>query len=217
MMPVQPAYASASPRGVPGRGTDRRRGVAELLSAVASGLSVLREPNGVRERFEEELRLIVRARSVAVCDGTLSTPAPNVRCFDVPVLAPPQRARIEIVFESGRTLDGWTCHVLEAAAHIAAVLLELERAQGRPPQFARVRGDGAAPLIGSSRAIRDVRERIERVAATDFTVLIEGESGPQPHPSFVEVCREAAVCHRYWQVEGARDNTTGLPVASFAR
>jgi transcriptional regulator with PAS, ATPase and Fis domain len=177
MLPVQPAYASASPRGVPGRGTDRRRGVAELLSAVASGLSVLREPSGVRERFEEELRSIVRARSVAVCDGTLSTPAPNVMCFDVPVLAPPQRARIEIVFESGRTLDGWTCHVLEAAAHIAAVLLELERAHGRPPQFARVRGDGAAPLIGSSRAIRDVRERIERVAATDFTVLIEGESG----------------------------------------
>ena len=37
--------------------------------------------------------------------------------------------------------------------------------------------DGAAPLIGSSEAIRRVRERIERVAATDFTILIEGESG----------------------------------------
>jgi transcriptional regulator with PAS, ATPase and Fis domain len=32
-------------------------------------------------------------------------------------------------------------------------------------------------LIGSSQAIRAVRDRIERVAATDFTVLIEGESG----------------------------------------
>jgi two-component system response regulator HydG len=45
------------------------------------------------------------------------------------------------------------------------------------PVAARRPGDGAAPLIGSSEAIRRVRERIERVAATDFTVLIEGESG----------------------------------------
>jgi hypothetical protein len=34
-----------------------------------------------------------------------------------------------------------------------------------------------------------VRERIERVAATDFTVLVEGASGPQPHPDFIEVSR----------------------------
>jgi transcriptional regulator with PAS, ATPase and Fis domain len=37
--------------------------------------------------------------------------------------------------------------------------------------------DGAAPLIGSSSVMRAVRDRIERVASTDFTVLIEGESG----------------------------------------
>ena len=37
--------------------------------------------------------------------------------------------------------------------------------------------DGAAPLIGSSAVMRGVRDRIERVALTDFTVLIEGESG----------------------------------------
>jgi two-component system response regulator HydG len=45
---------------------------------------------------------------------------------------------------------------------------------GLPP---RRQPDGAAPLIGSSDAIRRVRDRIERVAANDFTVLIEGESG----------------------------------------
>jgi hypothetical protein len=41
--------------------------------------------------------------------------------------------------------------------------------------------DGAAPLIGSSPAIQQVRNRIERIAATDFTMLVEGASGPQPH------------------------------------
>ena len=40
-----------------------------------------------------------------------------------------------------------------------------------------MRRDGAAPLIGSSNVMRAVRERVERVAATDFTVLIDGESG----------------------------------------
>jgi hypothetical protein len=64
----------------------------------------------------------------------------------------------------------------------------------------------AAPLIGSSAAIRGVRQRIERVAATDFTVLIEGAIGPQPHPSFIEVSDQAALCDRYGAVERARES-----------
>jgi transcriptional regulator with PAS, ATPase and Fis domain len=37
--------------------------------------------------------------------------------------------------------------------------------------------DMAAPLIGSTSAMRQLRSTIERVASTDFTVLLEGESG----------------------------------------
>jgi DNA-binding NtrC family response regulator len=37
----------------------------------------------------------------------------------------------------------------------------------------------AAPLIGSTVAMRQLRATIERVACTDFTVLLEGESDPQ--------------------------------------
>jgi transcriptional regulator with PAS, ATPase and Fis domain len=160
-----------------GRAADKRRTPSSLVAALTAGLAIARDPVMLRTRFEEELRGLVRAQSIAVCDGTLSAvPAPNVMCFDIPVPAP-QRARIEAVFDPGRTLDGWTCQVLESAAHVAAMLLEIERAQGRAPQCARPRGDGAAPLIGSSQAIRHVRDRIERVAITDFTILIEGESG----------------------------------------
>jgi hypothetical protein len=148
---------------------------------------------------------MVRARSIAVCDGALSgAPPPNVMCFEIPTVVSSQRARIEVIFDQGRTLDRWTCQMLEGAAHLAALLLEIERAHGRPPQFARVR-DGA-PLIRSSQAIRLVRHRIEDVAATDFTVLIEGASGPQPHPSFIEVFCEAPVCDGHGTVAGAADD-----------
>jgi len=40
-----------------------------------------------------------------------------------------------------------------------------------------MRRDGAASLIGSSAVMQAVRERIERVAATDFVALVDGESG----------------------------------------
>jgi hypothetical protein len=207
---MQPAYAPG-PRRAQGRATDRRRGAGELLRTVTSGLNATREVARVRERFEEELRALVRARSIGVYDGALAAPAdPGVLVIDIPAEVPPQRPRIEAVFDPGRSLDGWTCQVLESAAQVAALLLEIERAQGRAPLFARVRGDGAAPLIGSSLGIRLVRERIERVAATDFTVLIEGASGPQPHCSFVEVFCEAPVSVGEGEVEGARQIETAL-------
>ena len=185
---VDVLYVPAAARGAHGRGAERRRGASALLQSVINALSVASGPASVRERFEQELTSMVRARAVAVCEGSSAQqPAGNVMVFDIPSVVLAQCARIEIVFDPGRTLDGWTCELLQAATHVAALVLEIERALGRPPQFARIRRDGAAPLIGSSRAIRQVRERIERVAATDFTILIEGGIGPQPHPNSIEV------------------------------
>ncbi len=135
----------------------------------------MRDTTLARERFEEALRTMVRARSIAICEDPVGPAPATVMGFDIPSPWSHHRSRLEAVFDPARTLDGWTCQVLDAATHVAALLLEIERAHGRGA--ARGRGDGAAPLIGSSQAIRAVRERIERVAATDFTVLIEGESG----------------------------------------
>jgi transcriptional regulator with PAS, ATPase and Fis domain len=176
MVMSEPACASAGPIRVTRRAADRRRGAAALLTAVTSGLSVTRESRFVRERFEEELRTLVRARSIALCDDPVAPAGPNAMTFEVPSLSPHHRARIEAVFDPSRTLDGWSCQMIDAATHVAALLLEIERVARRALP-GRHPADGAAPLIGSSRAIRAVRERIERVAATDFTVLIEGESG----------------------------------------
>ena len=65
--------------------------------------------------------------------------------------------------------------MLAAGAQVVGLLLEIERANGRRPlASARNQTDGGVPLIASSRAIRLVRDRIERVASTDFTVLVGG-------------------------------------------
>ena len=66
----------------------------------------------------------------------------------------------------------------EAGAAIRLIADSLDVPCGTPLVLtSRMRRDGAAPLIGSSPVMRAVRERIERVAATDFVTLIDGESG----------------------------------------
>ena len=176
VMVAEPAYASVGPNRVDRRAADRRRNAAALLAAVTSGLAAARDTVFARERFEQVLRSLVQARSIALCDDPIGVPGDDVMTFPVPGGVPHHRARIEAVFEPPRMLDGWTCQLLDTATHVAGLILEIERAQGRS-HAGRNRVDGAAPLIGSSLAIRAVRDRIERVAATDFTVLIEGESG----------------------------------------
>jgi hypothetical protein len=158
----------------------------------------------VRERFEEELRTLVRAKSVTFRHDEDATNQPNVISFDLPGSPIDGRPRLEAVFDPTRPVDERAHRMLAAAAQVAGLLLEIERANGRwPLACARSRTDGAAPLIGSSRAIRLVRDRIDRVATTDFTVLIEGGSGPQPHPNFIGFFFAAAVDDGQGAVEGA--------------
>ena len=74
--------------------------------------------------------------------------------------------------------------MLGVAAHVGALVLEIERsrlelARAGGGAAARPAGDGAAPLIGATPVMHALRADIERVAATDFTILIEGPSDPQ--------------------------------------
>ena len=161
------------------RETDPTCATATLVAALTRALSVVREPRLVRARFEQEVCGLLKATSIALRDdrdGVVDRPGLVRLDVPGPPYEPPQR--LEIVFEPGRQIDGRTRRLLASAAAIAGLLIEIERANGRwPLACARTRADGAAPLIGSSHAIRQVRARIEKVAVTDFTVLIEGESG----------------------------------------
>jgi transcriptional regulator with PAS, ATPase and Fis domain len=149
-----------------------------MLETLTTGLASIREPRLVRERFEQELRALVRATSVRFRSDGEDSRHPNVISFEVPGSPFERRPWLEAVFDPAKPVDDRARQMLAAGAQIAGLLLEMERANGRwPLASARSGGDGAAPLVGSSSAIRAVRDRIERVAATDFTVLIEGESG----------------------------------------
>jgi transcriptional regulator with PAS, ATPase and Fis domain len=178
MLRRDPAFGAPTIATAAGRAADRRRNAASLVAAVASGVSIAREPRVARERLEEELRVALQARAVLVREDPIALlpPAPNVLCVEVPSID--TRARIDAVFDTPPAVDEWACQLMEAAGQLAALILELERVMGRgAPGVLKKPGDGAAPFIGSSDGIRRVRDRIERVAPSDVTVLIEGESG----------------------------------------
>ena len=205
-----PSCGAPVPAGPRGRVAERRRSTATLLAAIMAEAARARDPRAARDRLVDALRGMLHARAVVLREvPTVFPPTPphTVAC-DVPIWTTEGRARLEAVFEAPRPLDAWSWQLLTAAAQLAALLLELERAGGRGPAASRP-ADGAAPLIGSSAAIRAVRERIERVAGTDFTILIEGAIGPESHPSFIEVSRDVALRDRHGEVAGAREDGAG--------
>ena len=168
------AHALAHPGG---RAVERRQSVVTLIGALAAAPAG-REPAAARARLVAAVCRLLQARSVVIREepATFAT-SPSTLWLEVPGPAGESRARLEATFDAPRRLDAWSCQLMETASQLAGLLLDLERATGRTPLQARKPGDGAAPLIGSSDAIRRVRERIERVAATEFTILVEGESG----------------------------------------
>ena len=167
------------------RAPERRRGIAAVIAAVAAAAPLAREPRLLRQRFEDELRELIHARAVELRDvGTEPTRQDVSVTIDVAV-GSSMLGAIDAVFDAGRHVDDWTRQCIASACPLAAVVLVLERAHrasGTP-----VRTDGAAPIIGSCPRIRLVRERIERVAATDFTVLVEGGIDAHAHPDFIAV------------------------------
>lgn len=169
------------------RQRDRRRGLGDVLATLARAIGGATEVGSLRSAFEEALARTLPVRSVALrdCGGRWR---PDDRrgtadgvAFDVVGPSPGQRGILEATFERGRRLGEWDFQLMGHAAHLASVVLEADRARSAvraaPVLPARAVRDGAAPLVGSSAVMSELRERIGRVAQTDFTVLLEGESG----------------------------------------
>jgi len=161
------------------RAADRRRTTGTLLTSLSLSLPSMRDTRQLRAKFEEELRALLDVRRIDLRDGpATATPLDASMSLEVSAGKLPLGA-IDITLDRAESVfDAWDAQLLDEARSVAALILLLDRAY-RAGTFAasRSRFDGAAPIIGSSAAIRAVRERIDRVAATAFTVLIEGESG----------------------------------------
>jgi transcriptional regulator with GAF, ATPase, and Fis domain len=196
---MSPAPTPPGSSGLPAaraRQRDRRAGLEGLLASLTPALR--RSGAQLRPVFEEVTRRLVCAEHLRLVDAPAGVVpvgmVPGARAITVPVPAdgPAGGMMLEAVSASGRSFEPWELQVLHGAGLVAALLLEIERArqpmrtQASATMTAAVpaRGgmparwpDGAAPLIGSTPAMRVLRHKIERVAATDFTLLIEGESG----------------------------------------
>ena len=157
-----------------------RRGFAVFLAALASQPTAGSRPALSHDHLDSALRALVPIRSARLTTasvGGLSGPhggAPGVLRFPV---STPERPglHLEVTLDPARGLDSWDRQALGNAARVLGLMLgpRREAASGRSGSVA----DGAAPLIGSSACMQHLRRQIERVAATDFTVLIQGETG----------------------------------------
>jgi transcriptional regulator with PAS, ATPase and Fis domain len=170
------------------RQRDRRRGFGELLATLARTIGSRGDTALLRGAFEELVRRTLSVRSVHLRDATSrwasrqDSSAIESVAFEVPGPSPKTRGVLEATFDPGCRPGEWDIQMLGMAANLGALLLEIER---RHLQLTRSElagsktkaADGAAPLIGSTAAMATLRSRIERVAVTDFTVLLEGESG----------------------------------------
>jgi two-component system response regulator HydG len=170
------------------RQRDRRRGFSELLATLARTIGSRGDTALLRGAFEELVRRTLSVRSVHLRDAMSrwgsrpDTSAVESVAFEVPGPSPKTRGVLEATFDPGCRPGEWDIQMLGMAANLGALLLEIERGHLQLTRSelaaSKVRAvDGAAPLIGSTPVMEALRSRIERVAVTDFTVLLEGESG----------------------------------------
>jgi hypothetical protein len=166
------------------RRRDRRRSIAGLCAAVAASLART-DSEALRSRLLDGLRrLVPGARTVSIRDwqvGGVRLEPPSQKplvTFEIPTSDPRRIAVLDVLPAEGRALDDWDMQTLALSSQVGALVLEIESlrkpARADALSVAVCRPDGAAPLIGSTAVMQELRKKIERVAATNFTVLIEG-------------------------------------------
>jgi len=171
------------------RQRDRRRNLGEVVATLARTLTIRNDAGSLRSVFEEALLRTLPVQAVALRDNSRpwAPDRPNdlleTLAFEVVGVTAAHRGTLEAHVDRRRRLGEWDVQLLGQAAQLGTLVLELERLRGTgaprgsmSPPPPRSRRDGAAPLIGSTPAMTALRDRIERVASTDFTVLLEGET-----------------------------------------
>ncbi len=175
VIPIQSARANSMPAA------DSRPGLRQLLATLAAALARVTSTIDLQAIFEEHSPRLLSMRSVRLRElptryhARLVTPTqtPDSVVVGVPTTDPRVQVVLEASFEHGRRLGDDDFEMLTSVAHLGSLVLEASRSRA----VTKPAPDGAAPLIGSTPVMQALRQRLERVALTDFTVLIDGESG----------------------------------------
>jgi hypothetical protein len=152
----------------------------EVVAAISAALAQPHHDGNLPAIFERHVQRLLAVRTVRLREiparyrARLVTPTRTAESvvLGVPTADPSVQAVLEASFDRGRILDDRDFDLLTAAAQLGGLVLEAART--RPATASALMP--ATPLVGSSPVIAALRERLERVAQTDFTVLIEGES-----------------------------------------
>ena len=178
--------ASGMPRCTP-RQRERRGAMAALLSALTRSLDRRLDISLMRGAFEETLRRTLAVQSVHLRENgsrwtAREAAAPESMALEVPGSDPELPGLLEATFHPGCAIGEWDFQMLGLGAQVGALVLEIERLRlqlARAGLFVSPRAPRReeAALVGSTEVMRALRAAIPRVAATDFIVLLEGESG----------------------------------------
>jgi len=190
LTPVNPVSAVGAVDRLP-RQRDRRQALSDLLASLTRFLDKGQDISLMRGAFEEMMRRVVPVRAIQLREassrwtgGLVGTTGIESIALEVPGSDPSTRGFLEATFDPGCRLGDWDFQMLGTASHVGALVLEIERSWTQLARAGllnghRSRRDGAAPIIGSTEIMQALRATIERLAATDFTVLLEGSSDPQ--------------------------------------
>jgi transcriptional regulator with PAS, ATPase and Fis domain len=159
-----------------------RANVQQVIAALGNAIVRNTPDRDLAGVFEREVERLLSMRAVRLREiparyqARLVTPTRTAASvvLGVPSADPRMQAVLEASCEPDRPLDESDYQVLTSIAQLGGLVLEAARARSIA---AHRQEDGAAPLIGSTRAMHELRNRIERVAETDFAIMIEGESG----------------------------------------
>jgi DNA-binding NtrC family response regulator len=165
-------------RAVRPRRRDRRSGVAVVIAQLSAHLAAA-GPGRLRATFEEALTRVLSMRYVRLSIGQAIATGDGPVVRDRGVVVVPVTSGLAILEAApltARPLDEWEWQTLSASAQLAALVIEIERAQSGARPGALMRGLPCG-LVGSSAPMKALRERIQRVARREVPVLVEGESG----------------------------------------
>jgi transcriptional regulator with PAS, ATPase and Fis domain len=148
-----------------------------LLNAFVESLG--RGAGDIRHRFEQLLMDRLGVTLVRVRDLPGHGPVVGEQGLAVEGVRVGERTVVLEVRRSVRALrDPQWPRMFTIAGRLAGIVSEIERAAGyRTAPGAQLANREGSLIVGGSPQAQSLRQQIDRIARTDFTVLIEGESG----------------------------------------